>query len=97
MQAAFAEHLEQQLGWESVYAWNQETFGPQGVTQFRLAIEDGVWRQTASVHEVRTADIARPEATAENRSQIAILVDEGPVPQEQIQLMRSFVSPGHAD
>ena len=30
VQAAFAEHLEQQLGWESVYAWNQETFGPQG-------------------------------------------------------------------
>ena len=27
---AFAEHLEQVLGWDSVYAWNRETFGPVG-------------------------------------------------------------------
>ena len=27
MQATFAEHLEQVLGWDSIYAWNQETFG----------------------------------------------------------------------
>ncbi len=30
VQATFAEHLEKVLGWESVYAWNEETFGPQG-------------------------------------------------------------------
>ena len=30
VQATFAEHLEQQLGWESVVAWNSETFGPGG-------------------------------------------------------------------
>jgi type I restriction enzyme R subunit len=30
VQATFAEHLEKKLGWESVYAWNQETFGPAG-------------------------------------------------------------------
>ncbi len=30
VQATFAEHLEKALGWESVYAWNQETFGPEG-------------------------------------------------------------------
>lgn len=29
VQATFAEHLAR-LGWESVYAWNQETFGPNG-------------------------------------------------------------------
>jgi type I restriction enzyme R subunit len=28
VQATFAEHLERELGWESVYAWNDETFGP---------------------------------------------------------------------
>src|ERR1019366_798040 len=27
VQATFAEHLEKVLGWDSVYAWNQETFG----------------------------------------------------------------------
>ena len=30
VQATFAEHLEQKLGWESVFAWNRETFGPDG-------------------------------------------------------------------
>jgi type I restriction enzyme R subunit len=28
VQATFADHLEKVLGWESVYAWNDETFGP---------------------------------------------------------------------
>ena len=31
VQATFAEHLENALGWESVYAWNHETFGPDGL------------------------------------------------------------------
>jgi type I restriction enzyme R subunit len=30
VQATFADHLENELGWESEYAWNQETFGPDG-------------------------------------------------------------------
>jgi len=30
VQATFAAHLERDLGWENVYAWNQETFGPGG-------------------------------------------------------------------
>ena len=30
VQATFAEHLTQVLGWESIYAWNDETFGPDG-------------------------------------------------------------------
>ncbi len=30
VQQTTAEYLEQQLGWESVYAWNEETFGPGG-------------------------------------------------------------------
>ena len=28
VQQTFAEHLEHKLGWDSVYAWNSETFGP---------------------------------------------------------------------
>ncbi len=31
VQATFAEHLELVLGWESVYAWNLETFGPESL------------------------------------------------------------------
>jgi len=30
VQATFAEHLEKELGWDNVYAWNDETFGPNG-------------------------------------------------------------------
>src|SRR4051812_22692855 len=30
VQATFAEYLEQVLGWDSVYTWNDETFGPEG-------------------------------------------------------------------
>src|SRR5213594_2000590 len=30
VQKTFAEHLRDRLGWESFYAWNEETFGPEG-------------------------------------------------------------------
>ena len=41
VQATFAEHLETTLGWDSVYAWNQETFGPTG-TLGRASERDAV-------------------------------------------------------
>jgi type I restriction enzyme, R subunit len=31
VQQTFAEHLEKTLGWESIYAYNTETFAPQGM------------------------------------------------------------------
>src|SRR5438874_13494570 len=30
VQATFTEHLKTVLRWETVYAWNDETFGPDG-------------------------------------------------------------------
>jgi len=30
VQATFSEHLRDTLKWESIYAWNEETFGPAG-------------------------------------------------------------------
>jgi len=30
VQRTFADHLERQLGWESIYAYTTETFGPGG-------------------------------------------------------------------
>ena len=30
VQATFAKHLRQVLGWDSVFAWNKETLGPDG-------------------------------------------------------------------
>jgi type I restriction enzyme R subunit len=41
VQRTFAEHLEKGLGWESVYAYNDETFGPQGMLG-RLSERDAV-------------------------------------------------------
>ena len=41
VQATFAEHLGQVLGWECVYAWNEETFGPDG-TLGRADTKDAV-------------------------------------------------------
>jgi type I restriction enzyme, R subunit len=41
VQATFAAHLKDELGWESVYAWNDETFGPGG-TLGRASTNDAV-------------------------------------------------------
>ncbi len=41
VQRTFAEHLEKVLGWESVYAYNTETFGPAG-TLGRASERDAV-------------------------------------------------------
>ena len=30
VQKTFADHLRDQLGWESVFAYKEETFGPEG-------------------------------------------------------------------
>lgn len=41
VQKTFAEHLEVALGWDSIYAYNTETFGPQG-TLGRVSERDAV-------------------------------------------------------
>ena len=41
VQATFVQHLEQVLGWESVYAWNRETIGTDG-TLGRADTKDAV-------------------------------------------------------
>src|ERR1035441_6789076 len=41
VQKTFSDHLEHALGWDSVYAWNDETFGPDG-TLGRTDTKDAV-------------------------------------------------------
>lgn len=41
VQETFAKHLEKVLGWDSVYAWNEETFGPTG-TLGRASTQEAV-------------------------------------------------------
>jgi putative oxidoreductase len=43
LQIANAEHLKDKLGWESVYAWNDETFGPAGTAGFFVSIGLPAW------------------------------------------------------
>ncbi len=49
VQATFAEHLKDKLGWESVYAWNDETFGPGGTLGRKDATE------AVLTHDLRAA------------------------------------------
>ena len=49
VQTTFADHLKKVLGWESVYAWNHETFGPDGT--LGRASE----REVVLVRDLRTA------------------------------------------
>ena len=49
VQQTFADHLRDRLGWESIYAYNAETFGPQG-TLGRTSERDVVL-----VRDLRTA------------------------------------------
>ena len=64
VQQTFADHLRDRLGWESVYAYNAETFGPQG-TLGRASEREGVL-----VRDLRTA-LARlnPELPESARGQ----------------------------
>jgi type I restriction enzyme, R subunit len=49
VQATFAEHLEKVLGWKNIYAWNNETFGPDGT----LGRTDA--REAVLTRDLRTA------------------------------------------
>ena len=49
VQKTFADHLENELGWDSVYAWNQETFGPEGT------LGRSSERDVALVHDLESA------------------------------------------
>lgn len=49
VQATFAAHLRDKLSWETVYAWNDEAFGPDGT----LGRTDT--RETVLTRDLRTA------------------------------------------
>ena len=64
VQQTFAEHLRDQLGWESVYAYNTETFGPQSL------LGRGSEREAVLLRDLRAA-LARlnPDLTEAVREQ----------------------------
>ena len=62
VQQTFAEHLERKLGWEGVYAYNTETFGPHG-TLARASERDVVL-----LRDLRAASSRRASARLTERS-----------------------------
>jgi four helix bundle protein len=44
VQSTFADHLQHELGWNSVYAWNQENFGPRDGVPFSYRESNGTLR-----------------------------------------------------
>jgi len=72
-QRTFADHLHDALGWESVYAFNDETFGPAGT--LRRASE----REVILVRDLRAAlkrlNPALPEAAREQAIEKLTRVD----------------------
>jgi len=62
VQQTFADHLRDVLGWESVYAWNQETFGPAGT------LGRSSEREVVLVRDLRTAvERLNPDVPVEAR------------------------------
>ena len=59
VQATFAAHLEDKLGWESVYAWNEETFGPGG-TLGRAGTSEAVLTRDLRAAWCASTPICRP-------------------------------------
>ena len=63
VQQTFAEHLEKVLGWESVYAYNEEAFGPKGTLGRSSEREAILVRDLRAALERLNPDI--PEAARE--------------------------------
>ena len=65
VQKTFADYLHSKLGWDSVYAWNEETFGPRGTfgrDSERDAVLKNDLRETLALLNPTLPDSALKEA-----------------------------------
>ena len=60
VQATFAEHLKDKLGWESVYAFNDEAFGPGGTLGRKDTTEAVLTRDLRAALERLNPDLPPP-------------------------------------
>jgi type I restriction enzyme R subunit len=60
VQATFATHLKDNLGWESIYAWNDETFGPDGTLGRKDTTESLLTRDLRAALERLNPDLLDP-------------------------------------
>jgi type I restriction enzyme R subunit len=73
VQATFADHLEKVLGWGSVYAYNNETFGLQGTLGRASEREVALVRDLRVVLKKLNTDV--PESALEQAMQKLIRID----------------------
>ncbi len=66
VQKTFADYLEDKLGWENVYAWNKEVFGPYGT------LGRGSEREIVLTRDLRTAIKGLNPALPEKAVDVAI-------------------------
>ena len=85
VQEPFAEHLEQVLGWESIYAWNQETFGPNGTLGRADAKEAVLTRDLRAALERLNPDL--PASAVDNALRQLTVYD---VSRSMVQHNRDF-------
>ncbi|MBN2563993.1 MAG: type I restriction endonuclease subunit R [Phycisphaerae bacterium] len=67
VQKTVADHLRQAHGWDSVYAWNEETFGPDGT--FGRASERDVVLPHELQYALRSLNVGLPEAALQDAYQ----------------------------
>lgn len=80
VQATFAAHLEKALGWESVYAWNDETFGARGT----LGRTDT--RDVALTRDLRAAVVRlNPELPADAVDRVVATVTRADLSRSLVQ------------
>jgi type I restriction enzyme R subunit len=85
VQKTFAEHLQNKLGWDSVYAWNDETFGPDG-TLGRLSERDVVL-----VRDLRCAiEKLNPDLPASVVETVVIKLTQSDFARSTVQHNREF-------
>ena len=85
VQATFAEHLEQVLGWASVYAWNRETFGPDGTLSRADTKEAVLIRDLRGALERLNPDL--PDSAIEDALRVLTAYD---VSRSMVQQNRGF-------
>lgn len=87
VQATFADHIRDVLGWESVYAWNEETFGPNGT--LGRANE----REVVLLRDLRAAlERLNPDLPASVREEALGKLTRTDASRSLLQLNREFYS-----
>ena len=85
VQQTFSGHLEKVLGWDSVYAWNQETFGTQGM------LGRGSEREVVLTRDLRAAlDRLNPDLPAAAKTQAVDKLTRVDFARSLIQHNREF-------